>query len=280
MDPFYKAKAHIELNAWHTQLTQTIFQFRNPQTASILVDCESIEHGWDWAKSRANSSKIEVAELQDLAGQLLTLQKQLLALLECDEETADTLGTVLDVVRTGSKIIREHALLSGLTEGFSLLGTRDHVHDSHFKKMTVFEIDQERLRQLTSAIRKLLPYGQLVPAEEGLSRDVGPIQTILMGYGIAMLAGPPGALFTDMPEMWRDLQSAAKKYSSTLILTESLRTQSHLPEQLHEAALHVQELLDGEKQDGRDLVKLDGFFGTKKGVEQIRRVFEHGASRR
>lgn len=121
-------------------------------------------------------------------------------------------------------------------------------------------------------VQTLLSYGRLVPMDSVQGGDAPPgvqaVQAILLGYGIGLSRAPSRSLFMDPPQIWVDLQEIASEARQAFRFVTNLQQHSDADSLLRAALPAVDGLLSKAPQIGE--IKLDGFFGAKKGVDQIR----------
>lgn len=273
MDALERIKTHLtgEAGLPH-ELSESVFEFNDSDFLSLLGDYSVLGAKVAEVHELATCTQLDMASLRALRKGLVDVTELVKSAIRRGEHYNETLSAMAGLFRHARSLLNEHTVLTGLSSGFSLTGSRDRVHDDHFERVAVYSLSPDSLEALEACIHTLLAQGRLVPVKDHTEKTdfelVKLVQSLLLAYGIGTLRFPSRSLFISPPQVWLDCQAIAREAVKKVALIEKLKQHSNIENRFHEALPLVDTLLEEAMPSGE--AKLEGFWGTKKGVEEIR----------
>lgn len=273
MDALRRIKRHLTgETALSRELSESVFEFEDLDVVSLLRDTSVLGAKAGVVHELAECSELDIASLRALRQGLADIAELTNACVRRAKQHRETLSAVVGLFHHAGSLLNRHSMLTGLSSGFSLTGSRDRVHDDHFERMTVYSLSLDALTALEKCIRTLLAYGRLVPiadqTDDQALEIVNLVQSLLLAYGIGTSHALSYPLFISPPKIWLDCQEIALKAVKKVALVETLQAHSDLETRFAETVPLATTLLEEAMPSGE--IKLEGFWGTKKGVDEIR----------
>ena len=271
MDPLRKIETHLTDHAqWAQKLSGSLYQYNDDGLVSYVDRCSNIDRDINSAFRLASQSKLDKAEVTRLRQLIGSLAEQITSIANSESKFMGVISASAGLVGAGCNVLQKHTLLTGMSEGF-LGSSRDHVHDDHFEKITVCSLRPESIAEMRNHIKSLLNYGNLVPlasARTDAPLWVKTIQSIIMGYGIGLSDGSSNILFREPPEIWQDIQENASEAKDVFKFVLHLQDIPDAGSVIRQAVPIIDSLFSETSMS--EGIKLDGFFGPKKGIEELR----------
>ncbi len=273
MNALKRIKTHLPgETALSHELSESIFEFEDLDVVSLLGDYSVLAVKAAESHELAKRTQLDIASVRALRKGLVDMTELVKSVVHRTNQYKEILSAVVGLLRHAGFLLKEHTMLTGLSSGFSLTGSRDRVHDDHFERVTVYSLSADALEAFQACIQTLLTYGRLVPVKNHTDDNdlelVNPVQSLLLAYGIGMFRSPSHSLFISPPRIWLDCQEIALEAVKKVVLIERLQQHSNIEIRFYETLPLVNTLLEEAMLSGN--IKLEGFWGMKKGVEEIR----------
>ena len=273
MNALNRIKTHLTgESALSHELTESIFEFADLDVVSLLTDYTVLAAKGAEIHELTKNTQLEMVSLRALQEGLIDITELVKSVIHRTKQHEETLSAVVGLFRHAGSLLNEHTMLTGLSSGFSITGSRDHVRDDHFERITAYSLSAESIESFKEYMQTLLAHGRLVPVKDQTDDNdlelVNLVQSLLLAYGIGMLRFPSRTLFISPPQIWLDCQEIALDAVKKVVLIGKLQQHTDIEIRFSETLPLIDTLLEKAMPSGE--IKLEGFWGVKKEAEEIR----------
>ena len=269
---------HIARIRKYQELQSTLFHLNRPAALDIVDAAEPILHAYARIKELCFSSKVTLKEGVELEDLLERLVGNLKSMTRQYDECRNEIEALKQLGMTGAKLIKSDSFFTNLTEGFSLTGSRETVHDDHFVRRNLYWLDPASLKKFDDAICQLLMYGRIEPlqltAESSPERQFDSLQRICICYGMAMSQTVASSVFVDVPDIWQGLIGDCETMNKNAKIAQNL-VKSDMQQDLELAMVDLHTLVADETRKGGEFIRFESVLCAKSGIKSLRAVIEN-----